>query len=316
MGENEFSGGHFHGKFPCRVCSIKMHFDTRAGLDVHMFRHHPQIEFKWAEGEYNSLLLTLTAPELPESSSESDFDDVNLSTSETEEGSLGELSLFRQLRTSPLPEEKPFLRGSSVAKVSNFLSSSPVKVQPESPQLIPVRPRKEQAKSEVPRPPRPIDLENPDRYPTPPPLENLHGPAAVYPYISDDAYSCRPGGPKLYDILNELSLEPFGIMAWYIIDKEEDLFQLETMRDEDKVMQALWDRWIFLNRPEFVKDYEKGVQMFIDEYWRYIHRAAGFSALHIWLLVLSKNRYLTAGQFVGLCKYYTDRVGLHHWAQQ
>lgn len=98
------------------------------------------------------------------------------------------------------------------------------------------------------RPPRPIDPTAPDRYPTPPPYEDLLGPSAVYPYLPDHMYSARPGGPRIYDLLNELPLEPFGLMSWYILDKEEDIFELDTVRDEDKVMQALWSRWIFLHR--------------------------------------------------------------------
>jgi len=61
-------------------------------------------------------------------------------------------------------------------------------------------------------------------------------------------YSCRPNGPKLYDILGAESLERFGILAWSIIDREEELFEMDGVRDEDKVMQALWCRWIMLNR--------------------------------------------------------------------
>ena len=61
-------------------------------------------------------------------------------------------------------------------------------------------------------------------------------------------YSCRPSGPKLYDILGAKSLEEFGILAWSIIDREEELFEIDGVRDEDKVIQALWCRWIMLNR--------------------------------------------------------------------
>ena len=152
---------------------------------------------------------------------------------------------------SPPPEEKPFLRGSSVVRAPTVLPS-PVKIQPVSPSLSPVREEKQPGTAEqVLRPPKPVDPENPDRYPTPPPLSDLEGPAAVYPYISEDAYSARPGGPKLYDILNELSLEPFGLMTWWIIEREEDVFEVDNIRDEDKVMMALWGRWIFLNRCDF-----------------------------------------------------------------
>ena len=61
-------------------------------------------------------------------------------------------------------------------------------------------------------------------------------------------FSCRPDGPKLYDLLGAKSLDPFGILAWSIIDREEELFEVDGVRDEDKVMQALWCRWIMLNR--------------------------------------------------------------------
>lgn len=91
-------------------------------------------------------------------------------------------------------------------------------------------------------------IPSPHRYPTPPPRSNLEGPSAIYPYLPPDQYSARPGGPKLYDLLNTLSLEPFGLMDWFILDKEEDIFELDDVRDEDKVMQALWARWILLNR--------------------------------------------------------------------
>jgi hypothetical protein len=45
-----------------------------------------------------------------------------------------------------------------------------------------------------------------------------------------------------------MSLEPFGVLAWVILDREEEIFEIDDVRDEDKVMQALWFRWIFLNR--------------------------------------------------------------------
>ncbi len=82
----------------------------------------------------------------------------------------------------------------------------------------------------------------------PPPKEERGGPAAQYPYLKAGWRSCRIDGPRLYDLLNELPLEPFGVLAWSIVDTEEELFELEDMRDEDKVIFALWNRWIMLNR--------------------------------------------------------------------
>ena len=77
----------------------------------------------------------------------------------------------------------------------------------------------------------------------PPPKDDPLGPAAEPPLDS-----CRPGGPRIYDLLNELPLEPFGVLAWSIVDREEEIYELVDVRDEDKVVLALWNRWIFFNR--------------------------------------------------------------------
>ena len=84
----------------------------------------------------------------------------------------------------------------------------------------------------------------------PPPKDNMLGPAAYHPYLRPGAISCRPGGPYLYDLLDELPMKDFGVLAWSIIDREEEIFELEDVPDEDKVMLALWNRWIALHRYE------------------------------------------------------------------
>ena len=83
-----------------------------------------------------------------------------------------------------------------------------------------------------------------------PPIHDPLGPAAQFPFlpVGEVEFSCRPGGERLYDLLNTLPLEPFGILAWYIIDREEEMFENDDVLDEDKVMQALWGRWILLNQ--------------------------------------------------------------------
>lgn len=136
----------------------------------------------------------------------------------------------------------------------------------------------------------------------PPPPNSPLGPAAEPP-----AHSCRPGGPRLYDLLNDLPLEPYGILAWAIVDREEEIYELGDVKDEDKVMLVLWNRWIFLNRydacpscgwrtrntdirhADSVKfnfhGYRSGIEAFIDENYKMIHRAAGWAALRAFLLV-------------------------------
>jgi len=144
-----------------------------------------------------------------------------------------------------------------------------------------------------------------------PPLSNPHGP--VHPIIQPgdptnlkgSPRSYRPTGPHLYDHLTSLPLDAFGNRTWFILDKEEEIFELTDVLDEDKVVCVLWGRWILLNRRVwfsfhfgyflnflssrsfFMANYLKGVEAFVDEYWLIIHHAAGWGALRAFLLVCS-----------------------------
>lgn len=151
--------------------------------------------------------------------------------------------------------------------------------------------------------------------PTPPPRSDPLGPAAQYPYLpeSNDIYSCRVGGPRLYDLLNTLPLDEFGVLAWVILDKEEEIFEIDNVRDEDKVMQALWFRWIFLNRNKFVANFFEGTKTFINNNWQMIDRAAGIAALRTWLLVLSINNFLLTSDVAVLLRHYRTLTGRTHW---
>ena len=101
-----------------------------------------------------------------------------------------------------------------------------------------------------------IRPDRPSRYPTPPPADNLLGPAAQPPYLPAKSeyggptvyHSYRPGGPCLFDLLNTLPLEPFGVLDWEILDREEEIYESDDVKEEYKVMHALWARWIMLNR--------------------------------------------------------------------
>jgi hypothetical protein len=59
-------------------------------------------------------------------------------------------------------------------------------------------------------------------------------------------YSCRPEGPKIYDLLGTLPLGEFGVMKWEILEREEEIFECDEFTDEMKVMSALWNRWYWL----------------------------------------------------------------------
>ncbi|KAJ8519440.1 hypothetical protein ONZ45_g3643 [Pleurotus djamor] len=170
-----------------------------------------------------------------------------------------------------------------------------------------------------PKAPRPPNL--PDRCPTPPPKERPLGPASQYPYLPYDSeyggpdiqYSCRPNGPKLYDLLATLPMDRFGVLSWLVVDREEDIYEIPDISDESKVMHALWARWMMLSRPIFVEDYFAGTVAFIDEYWRIIHRAAGWDALRYYLLILVAGRFLNLAQVARALKHYEHLIGMEFW---
>lgn len=93
-------------------------------------------------------------------------------------------------------------------------------------------------------------------YPSPPPTHDPLGPAAQYPYLPaqseyggpDIHYSCRPGGPSTYDLLGTLPMEPFGVLEWDILEREEEIYESDDVKVEYKVMHALWLRWMTLHR--------------------------------------------------------------------
>lgn len=68
-------------------------------------------------------------------------------------------------------------------------------------------------------------------------------------------------------------------------EQEEDIYELDSVLDADKAMRALWTRFISLHRREFIASYGEATRKFITDNWQVIHRAAGFAALRIWLLV-------------------------------
>jgi hypothetical protein len=84
--------------------------------------------------------------------------------------------------------------------------------------------------------------------PPPSPLTTL-GPTARPPYLpyGSISYSCRPGGPRLYDLLQDDDFGA-GVLEWEVTEIEEEIFELNDVRDEDKVMWALWGRWIVKGR--------------------------------------------------------------------
>jgi len=101
-------------------------------------------------------------------------------------------------------------------------------------------------------------------------------------------------------------MEPYGILGWAVLDKEEEIFESDDIPDEHKVMHALWGRWIFFNRNLFIAHYYNGTKKFVDDYWKMIRLAAGWDALRYWLVMLMTTRFLTGRDAALLLKRYEE----------
>lgn len=94
------------------------------------------------------------------------------------------------------------------------------------------------------------------RFPTPPPFDDPLGPSARPPYLPAHSdyggptvyYSCRPGGACLFDLLGTLPMKQFGVLDWEVLDREEEIYESDDVKEEYKIMHALWARWIMLHR--------------------------------------------------------------------
>ncbi|KAJ4487968.1 hypothetical protein J3R30DRAFT_872748 [Lentinula aciculospora] len=290
----------------CPLCHLLGELDSRQMLDFHLQWHHPGVEVLWLREKDPEWRLILSFPVLSTSHIErpvapyfryafikktvdiADHDaQGNQSiTSLTMEDELdSDVDADISVRMSPVPTPK-----------IEFASPSSISIS-----LSPPRGRSITT-AEGPHP-TPLD----PQYPLPPPADNPLGPAARYPYlpaISDDGkivlhYSCRAGGPYLYDLLGLLPLDEYGVLSWLVLDREAEIFENEDISDECKVMHALWDRWIMMNRRRFIQDYLVGTIDFVDKYWLMIHRAAGWSALRYWLVVDAHGKSLFASKRSG-----------------
>jgi hypothetical protein len=61
-------------------------------------------------------------------------------------------------------------------------------------------------------------------------------------------YSNRVTGTGLVDLLDCLDMEKIGALKWYTLEKEDDLMEWDDTRDEQKIMMALWCRWMLFSR--------------------------------------------------------------------
>ncbi|KIK77463.1 hypothetical protein PAXRUDRAFT_834978 [Paxillus rubicundulus Ve08.2h10] len=276
----------------CPFCSLHHNFANQMMLDKHLSWDHPSVKVLWNE-HHNVLTLTMPPP-VPEPRVRLAYQVPVPDPSETASDLSSNATQVTRTRRADL-DQKTFPHVSAAPSAAPTKSTFTLTSNAEEdikPKYLPSRYSSQgtdpqRRSNTISRPPSLGPAGTKPRLP-----QDILRPEATFPYLPEDNengdvyYSCRPGGARLYDILNTLSLEPYGVLKWVIVDREEELFELDDVLDEDKVIQALWFRWIFLNRNRFVANYFNGTKAFVTENWQLIKTAAGLLALRTWLLVI------------------------------
>lgn len=315
-------------KWFCPLCNLLGRLATREMLTIHLKTYHREIYTEWLQPTDNELRediswrLHILIPQIDENRIDHAF--PSPAPEETVEPELE----TADLHTPPEPEEPqqriehtpatpprtPAARRDSFMLLFDERASVSPRSRLTAPVISPKGKGKEPttARQFKPRPPL---------YPRPPPSSNRLGAAARPPYLPakstfggpDIYYSTRFSGPCLFDLLNLLPLEPFGVFDGMVIDREEEIYNDDELAQEEKVIVALWARWIMLNKVEFDQDRAGGVEKFIDEYWKMIHLAAGWEALVYQLLVLAAWRLLRHYEIIPLLERYEELAGMQYW---
>ncbi|EKM56487.1 uncharacterized protein PHACADRAFT_253645 [Phanerochaete carnosa HHB-10118-sp] len=310
----------------CPFCDLLGRLNTEQMLRYHLAQGHADVQMTWrTEGDTGHYTFHLPELTQDEPSEDDEEEEDILRVQESSDDELEYVDLPPRLPSPTSTVEAPAnARQHTSASPMQVDESDTVEINSQSSRTTPptsminIALKHEDEEIALQRQPTP-----PGRVPrtgitemgelVPPPETNPLGPAAEPPLES-----CRPGGPRIYDLLNELPLEPYGILAWSIVDREEEIYELADVMDEDKVMMALWNRWIFLNRVKFTfhregETYRSGVQAFIDEYYVMIHRAAGWAALRAFLIVLAANKFLSIRDVLKLLCHYDKQVKRSEW---
>ena len=168
--------------------------------------------------------------------------------------------------------------------------------------------------------------------------------------VGDDScspnFSCRPCGPRLFDSVAEDSISDYGLTLWSLLERDEELFEIDDVRDEEKAIQAMWNRYIFFERrclrphskhssctdwlkSQYLLDPRKVVIEFLETFQRTIVETAGWKGVRVWLLVrfpipvemllilllawsqlLAKHKYLTGDDVVTVMTHYETLAGI------
>ena len=328
-------------KWFCPLCNLHGKFARREMLAIHLQRDHQEMFIEWLRPTENethegvSWRLHVLIPEI---------DDQAIGSTDRVAREITPDPVSESMAIFPAAPEQPAGGAVDMPTTSPPITpqaritvlpmalgvqdeADPANLFPRTPPPAPRRsitlvtpttsPKAFKPKPSKAAPPKP----RPPQYPRPPPSSNRLGAAARKPFLPakstfggpDIYYSIRPAGPCLLDLLGLLPLERFGVFDGMVLDREEEIYNDDELPDEEKVIIALWARWILLNKVKFEEDRAGGVKTFIDEYWRMIHLAAGWQALVYQLLVLAAWRLLKHDEITPLIEHYEELVGAEFW---
>ncbi|KAH9990944.1 hypothetical protein BJV74DRAFT_836416 [Russula compacta] len=285
----------------CPLCDTLGRLTTKEILEAHLEWDHPEVEASWLKRENGTWELALELPR----------DEVLVDEWEEAESPRSSpldpsVHPWSPVRASPISEKGPGELQTPARETSTSMDDPPpafFKFEPEfSPtpssrtaSLVPDTVRVHQAPSR----------------------RDPLGPLGVYPFLPssvDDgndnlSFSCRPCGPRLFDIVARHPMSEYGLTSWSLLERDEELFEIDDIRDEEKAMQALWNRWIFFNRRRYLLDPRKMVVEFVESSQHTIMETAGWKGVRVWLLLLAKHKYLTGDDVVTVMSHYEKLTG-------
>ncbi|TFY54731.1 hypothetical protein EVG20_g9591 [Dentipellis fragilis] len=279
-------------------------YPTRDALNAHLRWDHEEVGVGWNSfDDAWELRLLLRDPV------------IELTDSEDEDETSSEDEVGPREPPSPVRTEDDIMAVEIEAmRDITIREESPIPEMPEPPHAVAHISFKFEAKVDEDDEPHPSEL-----HPHRPFIDDEPrpgGPAARYPYLpivhgnTNLLYSCKPvTGPRLLDFVDTLEIENHGVAGkWLIWEREDEIFELDDVRDEDKVMCAVWNRWIALHRKKFITNYIKGVEDFVKDNLWIIYQAVGRDGLKVWLLLLIQNRFLNGHGMASVMQLYDELV--------
>ncbi|VDB92480.1 unnamed protein product [Peniophora sp. CBMAI 1063] len=286
---------------------------NNAILGLHMSRHHRDLEVHWRSVGANRIPQMFIYPRSTES-------EIECLTTYYDESAMGYDTLRTGLKTEPKPD--PDLSATPETMQTDSIASSSLSPARTSVTLSTPAPSTPIKREPSPAPVHPEIVVSPVLPPPPVPRsaikrERLTGipldPYIQPPYLTSPVptedggliyYSCRPGGPRIYDYLQVLSLKPYGLMRWQVEETEAHILESEGLSDVGKCMHSLHNRWALLHEVEMYVDPAKCIADFVHTWWHHIYNMVGIKVLTQYLTDFHHLKLISVSQAAKICAQY------------